>query len=943
MQISLRLGLIFCIVMFVLGCSGGSITPDLDETGISGLTNHRQNQSGTSLWGYYDLLIEPETGNISVIPNRQVGFAINVVKFLNNDPLGIGVSFNGTETGPGYIDVDMDITIKHPLPLEKFNGYDVRGIFVGSGSSSMIHNPDLIYPKNGSEQVLLNADGNTRWYNASEFLVQSIFGYVPGKLSSPGYSPSATLNGYKYFGEGLASDEDLFEYLSDGGDNVGCFIAGTENSRNYVVRFPIPIPGIKYGYAVVANWDGPEPDDHPAHAADAVGFDLEYFGNVFYVNPSDNGGDLKLYLSVFDWFSDAPDTGPMEDYNIILESTVLSAPHELTASEMTPVGGNLHYSTYQVDIPADNVTTEANNVVWMIVEYPDLDYTNPLGAPNAAGDDPIQACARLSLPVINGPLEDITVISPNGGENWDVGSDQYITWASGDFPGTVFIEYSQDDFWSDVNTIATAEENDGIYLWEDIPNIVNDETKVRVSSTSDPGIYDESDETFSITAWIEILSPNGGEEWDQHTDIMIYWDAWEYEGGVQVLYSTDDFVDDVQIVKDSWPNNGQCIWDYPPRPVSDTLKISITTMEAPIVSDVSDSFFAIKATDPFIEVTSPNGGEDWWYDEVEEITWDYWGFPGDVNLEYSKDDFIEDVHIIEEGVQNLGHRDWDPIPIDPSENVRVRIRSINDPGIFDSSDEPFTISESPCWDFYYIEDEPNNGWDYWTFISYGYTPPYGGGTPLGKICPAFDSDYFLGNDWVRNLTVMIAAPDLMELGGGAQIGLSDKSSGGNGIDSNVITSTDFVGNLNSYSNAPVILTVSNATENMEYYYAAVVWSTDSPNEEEPNDNWEDAQELSLPDFVSGEGTWNNNDWYTFTTTERGLPIVNCIAYYAVDYVAFQLYDDSITMIDSRGGSSDPSISLHPDGYVDPATFYIQAQSDSGDEYNLQLLFLTEPD
>ncbi|NOY58113.1 MAG: hypothetical protein GXO75_04135, partial [Calditrichaeota bacterium] len=62
----------------------------------------------------------------------------------------------------------------------------------------------------------------------------------------------------------------------------------------------------------------------------------------------------------------------------------------------------------------------------------------------------------------------ITVSAPNGGEDWEVGSVQNITWSSNKTSGTVHIEYSTDSGtnWADVVSSTT---DDGVYEWT-IPN-----------------------------------------------------------------------------------------------------------------------------------------------------------------------------------------------------------------------------------------------------------------------------------------------------------------------------------------------------------------------------------------------------------------------------------------------------------------------------------------
>lgn len=108
-----------------------------------------------------------------------------------------------------------------------------------------------------------------------------------------------------------------------------------------------------------------------------------------------------------------------------------------------------------------------------------------------------------------GTGEMITIISPNGGESWSVGSGHEITWNPAGYPGTVFIEYSKDNFVSDIHSIATGEANDGSYMWASIPDDPSTTVRVRVSLTSNPNIQGTSEEDFSIVTWHIEFSPEG--------------------------------------------------------------------------------------------------------------------------------------------------------------------------------------------------------------------------------------------------------------------------------------------------------------------------------------------------------------------------------------------------------------------------------------------------
>jgi len=492
------------LILLISGCNttGLPVVP-ADDHSLSPQTDIRLSQ--THLWGFYDVFMEPGTNQLTLVVNRNAMFTANVVTFMNGSSSNLQLDNMEIKNAVDYIDVGVDVGLRHPFSnMHQYDGYDVRGVFIGNGSELLGYNPDLQVAQQWTDQFMFpdpddgagGPDGYTRWYNPSEFLVPGILGYTPGKLATPGYKASATLCPYRYFADGLGVNGDLWGYLLSNSADHGVFSSGSLNWRRYYMRFPMPSPGIKFSYAVLANWEAE--DVHPSNTSESVACKVVDTSNVYYVSPSVNGGKIKLDLSLWDWDSKIDPSGAMEDYTIFIESTVLGAVHQFSTGEMTPVDGTENYSTYHVEIEADAVSSDTGNEYWVIAEEQDADYTNEFGISNHAGTDKLAACFRYDLTVSNEIPAYIEVTSPNGGEEWYVGYDEEVTWTSQGVTGTVFIEYSKDNFVADINTIATGETNDGSFMWESIPDDTSDTVRVRVSSTDNPGVNDMSDEDFSI-------------------------------------------------------------------------------------------------------------------------------------------------------------------------------------------------------------------------------------------------------------------------------------------------------------------------------------------------------------------------------------------------------------------------------------------------------------
>jgi hypothetical protein len=98
----------------------------------------------------------------------------------------------------------------------------------------------------------------------------------------------------------------------------------------------------------------------------------------------------------------------------------------------------------------------------------------------------------------------VTVTSPNGGENWQMGTTQNITWTGN--PGTnVKLEYTTNG-GSSWNNIISSTANDGSYSWT-VPNTPTTSARVRVTSTTDSFYSDTSDSNFTINqstiVWVD--------------------------------------------------------------------------------------------------------------------------------------------------------------------------------------------------------------------------------------------------------------------------------------------------------------------------------------------------------------------------------------------------------------------------------------------------------
>lgn len=190
---------------------------------------------------------------------------------------------------------------------------------------------------------------------------------------------------------------------------------------------------------------------------------------------------------------------------------------------------------------------------------------------------------------------DIKVTSPNGTENWTLGSTHNITWTIA-VPCSVKIELLQGGVA--VGTIATVAQNQKTYAWEvgkyagGISQAGTNYTiKITATNLTDS---DTSDANFTIGMPLKVTSPNGGENWTLGSTQTITWTP-TIPGSVKLELLQGDTV--LGTIKTVQQNQTPYSWDvgkYTGGTASPgtNYKIKITLLNTGD-SDTSDAVFTI--------------------------------------------------------------------------------------------------------------------------------------------------------------------------------------------------------------------------------------------------------------------------------------------------------------------------------------------------------------
>ncbi len=292
-------------ILSFVGCSTSPFQTLLADSTVQ----QAQTDESHALLGYYTFICDPNNSTVEVVTLRGSALHLNALKFLEPPP-NLHLSLEGPVYFNGDV-IDVNIGLRNPyLGLVEFTGFDICGIVITRGSLTGFHDPGIVMAGEGDTR-LLNADGYTRWWNPSEFPHgETVFCYKDGLLGTPDDVAdfNCTINGYKYFADGLEPDDPL-TWLATG--NRGMFSAGQKNVRHYTINIS---DGLIFNYAVDACWAIPQgdipydiPDDFPpkANRPEAYNMVITELENTLYHDDTSGftGGKLKLQIDIRDHYN----------------------------------------------------------------------------------------------------------------------------------------------------------------------------------------------------------------------------------------------------------------------------------------------------------------------------------------------------------------------------------------------------------------------------------------------------------------------------------------------------------------------------------------------------------------------------------------------------------------------------------------------------------------
>lgn len=186
---------------------------------------------------------------------------------------------------------------------------------------------------------------------------------------------------------------------------------------------------------------------------------------------------------------------------------------------------------------------------------------------------------------------------------------------------------------------------------------------------------------------LEILTPNGGENFVPQTSSTIRWKAINV-GLLLIELSIDNGKTWIKIAEDVPPEPEFFEWQVP-KVNSTTCRIRISDRQNAELQDESDAAFSIQ---PILKLTYPNGGEVLNPQQKEKIRWEAAG-AGDLVIELSSIESIFWIKIAEKVSSELGFYELNLPPRD-SDKCLIRITDATNPALQDQSDAFFAIRQT---------------------------------------------------------------------------------------------------------------------------------------------------------------------------------------------------------------------------------------------------------
>jgi len=308
-------------------------------------------------------------------------------------------------------------------------------------------------------------------------------------------------------------------------------------------------------------------------------------------------------------------------------------------------------------------------------------------------------------------IKSITILSPNGGEKWQKGSTQTIKWNSSNV-SQIYIKLRKgsDTYSGSEGVVSNIISNNGSFQWN-IPKTLPDGSDYAIRLVEATGaVLDDSDASFSIVSAglvsfnaPEMVYPVDGQNLTYGYPHGYMFKVKPVAGASGYLFG---FFQNGVMIYENWRDDKKLSIDGEFAVWPDNLfysKLQEGDLQVWIRALISGQWseariITVKLVSPItvtpsITVISPNGGEQWLIGNTYTVKWQIAGAIRGVHFELYKGG------VLFAGLGGMSPAptsfSWDTIntsDLIPGADYKIRIRSSDDPTIYDESDNFFSIS-----------------------------------------------------------------------------------------------------------------------------------------------------------------------------------------------------------------------------------------------------------
>ena len=297
----------------------------------------------------------------------------------------------------------------------------------------------------------------------------------------------------------------------------------------------------------------------------------------------------------------------------------------------------------------------------------------------------------------------VELLTPNGGERWEVGSTQRIEWTAQGVDAVELVIYYEGfegdgPFWLSEET-QSIDASVGYYDWTVVAPGYWEyyECYIGVREVDNLDLRDYNDEPITIytAPFIDITDPSGGEEFTVRSEQYIFWDSASIDQ-VKIEYSTDNGAT-YKVIESGYIDWGGYLWEVPDY-VSNECKIKVSDESNPDMYDESEGTFTITKGN-FISVTAPEKDQTWAVGAEYDIRWTFEGVDN-IRIELSTDNGVNWEEIVASVSASTATYTWE-VPDKVSNQCKIRITDTSndtvtgESGIFAIAKSEINIQHTP--------------------------------------------------------------------------------------------------------------------------------------------------------------------------------------------------------------------------------------------------------